>query len=93
MPNMDETMPRWGRSRLDGDLITQEHHYRVDTFLDALDAIISEMDHRFNEVSSELLVSFTCLDPRDSFAKFGIEKIARLTEIYDQNFSDLERLI
>jgi hypothetical protein len=41
----------------------------------------------FNEVSSELLVSFACLDPRDSFAKFDIEKNARLTEIYDQDFS------
>ena len=38
-----------------------------------------------------MLVSFACLDPRDSFAKFDIEKIARLTEIYDQDFSDLER--
>jgi hypothetical protein len=41
-----------GRSRRDGNLITQEHHYRVDTFLAALDAIIMDMDHRFNEVSS-----------------------------------------
>ena len=38
-----------------------------------------------------MLVSFACLDPRDSFAKFDIEKIARLTEIYDQDFSNLER--
>jgi hypothetical protein len=53
-----------------------------------LDAIMTEMDHLFNEVSSELLVSFACLDPRDSFAKFDIEKNARLTEIYDQDFSD-----
>jgi hypothetical protein len=41
MPNMDETIPRWGRSRLEGNLITQEHHYRVDTFLATLDAIIT----------------------------------------------------
>ncbi|XP_034572014.1 uncharacterized protein [Setaria viridis] len=91
VPNMDETIPRWGRSRLDGNLITQEYHYCVDTFLAALDAIMTEMDHRFNEVSSELLVSFACLDPRNSFAKFDIEKIARLTEIYDQDFTDIER--
>ena len=77
IPNMEEAIPRWGRSRLDGNLITQEHHYRVDTFLATLDAIIMEMDHRFNEVSSDLLVSFACLDPRDSFSKFDVEKIAR----------------
>ncbi|CAD6250308.1 unnamed protein product [Miscanthus lutarioriparius] len=84
-------LPRWGTSRLDGNLITQEHHYRVDTFLAVLDAIIMEMDHRFNEVSSELLVSFACLDPRDNFARFDVEKIARLTDIYDQDFSIVDR--
>ena len=93
LPNMNEPIPRWGRSRLDGDLITQEHHYHVDTFVASLDAIISEMDHRFNEVSSELLVCISCLDPRDSFSKFDVDKIARLTEIYDQDFSIADRLL
>jgi len=49
------------------------------------------MDHRFNEVSSELLVCFSCLDPRNSFSKFDVEKIARLTDIYEEDFSDLDR--
>ena len=87
LPDFSERRPRWGRSRLDDDLITKEHHYRVDTFLAALDAILTEMDHRFNEVSSELLICFSCLDPRDSFSMFDLEKIARITEIYDQDFS------
>jgi hypothetical protein len=91
LPNMEEAIPRWGRSRLGGNLITQEHHYRVDTFLAALDAIISKMDHHFNEVSSELLVSFACLDPRESFSKFDVEKIARLTDIYVEDFSISDR--
>jgi hypothetical protein len=88
---MDEPIQRWGRSRLDGNLITQGRHYRVDTFYAALDAIITELDHRFNEVSSELLTCVACLDPRDSFSRFDIDKIARLTEIYDQYFSIVER--
>ncbi|WVZ77492.1 hypothetical protein U9M48_025351 [Paspalum notatum var. saurae] len=91
IPNMDEAIPRWGRSRLQGDLITQGHHYRVDTFFAALDAILTEMDHRFNEVSSELLVCFACLDPRNNFSKFDVDKIARLTEIYDEDFSSVDR--
>jgi hypothetical protein len=49
------------------------------------------MDHRFNKVSSELLICFSCLDPRDSFSMFDVEKIARLTEIYDQDFSIVDR--
>ncbi|CAN6330735.1 unnamed protein product [Urochloa humidicola] len=30
-------------------------------------------------------------DPRDSFSKFDVDKIARLTEIYDQDFSSVDR--
>ncbi|CAD6254119.1 unnamed protein product [Miscanthus lutarioriparius] len=52
---------------------------------------VQEMDHRFNEVSSELLICFSCLDPRDSFSMFDLEKIARITEIYDQDFSIVDR--
>jgi hypothetical protein len=55
LPYFNERRPRWGRSRLDDDLITKEHHYRDDTFLVALDAIPTKMDHRFNKVSSELI--------------------------------------
>jgi hypothetical protein len=91
LPDFSELRPRWGRSRLDDDLITKEHHYRVDTFLAALDAILTEMNHRFNEVSSELLICFSCLDPKDSFSMFNVEKIAHLTEIYDQDFSVADR--
>ena len=47
IPNMEEMIPRWGRTRREkGTLITQDHYYRVDTFLCAIDAIITEMDHR-----------------------------------------------
>ena len=41
LPDFSERGPRWGRSRFDVDLITKEHDYRVDTFLAALDAILT----------------------------------------------------
>ncbi|XP_062206258.1 uncharacterized protein LOC133908282 [Phragmites australis] len=53
--------------------------------------VSEEMDHRFNEVSSELLVYFSCLDPRNSFSKFDVGKNARLTEIYDEYFTIVDR--
>jgi hypothetical protein len=31
--------------------INQEHHFRVDTFYAAIDAITTEFDHRFNDTS------------------------------------------
>jgi hypothetical protein len=42
----------------------------VYTFLAALVVVLFEMDHHFNDVSSELFVSFACLDPREGFSKF-----------------------
>lgn len=93
IPNMDEIVPRWGQSRRSKISVTQDHHYRVDTFYVALDAINTEMTHRFSELSSELLICFSCLDPRDSFSKFDVHKIARLTEIYDIDFSISDRAV
>ena len=88
VPNMDEAVSRWGRSRKGGrNNITQDHFFSVDTFYAAIDAITTELDHRFNDMTSDLLLGFACLDPRDSFAKFDVDRIARLTDIYDADFS------
>jgi hypothetical protein len=43
--NMNESVPRWCRSRKGGDNITQDHHFRIDTFYAAIDAITTELDH------------------------------------------------
>ena len=92
IPSMDDKVTKWGRTRKGGHhQVTNDHFYRVDTFYAAIDSIITEFDHRFNEASSEVLQSFSCLDPRDSFARFNVNKIARLTEIYYEDFSDYER--
>ena len=57
----------------------------------AIDSFITEFDHRFNETSLEVIQNFSCLGPRDSFARFDVSKLARLTKIYHADFSDYER--
>ena len=53
VPNMNGSVPRFGRSRKGGrNNITSDHYFRVDTFYAAIDSITTEFDHRFNEVSS-----------------------------------------
>uniref|UniRef100_A0A0A9DML9 DUF4371 domain-containing protein n=1 Tax=Arundo donax TaxID=35708 RepID=A0A0A9DML9_ARUDO len=86
VPNMDEPRPIFGRSRLDGITVTQLHHYRVQIFFAAIDSIRTEMAHRFNELSLDLLVCFSCLDPRSNFSQFDVDKLARLADIYSQDF-------
>ena len=84
IPGMDQMVTKWGKTRKGGKhQVTTDHFYRVDTFYAAIDSITTKFDHRFNEVSSEILENFSCLDPRDSFARFNVNKLARLTEIYD----------
>ncbi len=92
IPSMDQMVTKWGKKRKWGKFqVTTDHFYRVDTFYVAIDSITTEFDHRFNEVSSELVQNFSCLDPRDSFARFNVNKLARLTEIYHEDFSNYER--
>src|SRR6266540_7424696 len=62
------------------------HFYKVEIFLAAIDAILTEMNHRFSEVSSELLVCMASLNPRNSFSNFDADKLVRLAEIYAQDF-------
>ena len=91
IPSMDTMVTKWGKTRKGGRYaVSTDHFYRVDTFYVAIDSIITEFDHRFNEASSEVIINFSCLDPRDSFARFNVNKIARLTEIYHEDFSDYE---
>ncbi|XP_058765173.1 uncharacterized protein LOC131638619 [Vicia villosa] len=91
VPNMDEEIPVRGRSRKEGRTVTNLHHYRAEIFYVAIDKICVEMDHRFCEGSNVVLDCFSCLDPKNSFSKFDVDKLARLANIYHADFSDDDR--
>ncbi|KAG4947181.1 hypothetical protein JHK87_043188 [Glycine soja] len=91
VPNMDDEIPVRGRSRAEGRTITNLHHYRAKIFYVAIDKICVEMDHRFSEGSNIILDCFSCLDPKNSFSKFDVDKLARLADIYHADFSDDDR--
>jgi hypothetical protein len=91
VPNMDAEIPVRGRSRLEGRTVTNLHHYRAEIFYVAIDKICVEMDHRFSEGSNIVLNCFSCLDPKNSFSRFDVDKLARLADIYHEDFSDDDR--
>nr|XP_009767487.1 PREDICTED: uncharacterized protein LOC104218645 [Nicotiana sylvestris] len=64
------------------------HHYRVDIFFKIIDSQVEELNARFNEVTSNLLVRVTCLNPVDSFSSFDINKILMMTELYPDDFDE-----
>jgi hypothetical protein len=91
VPNMDDEIPVRGRSRLEGRTITNLHYYRAEIFYVVIDKICVEMNHRFGDSNQEVLSCFSCLDPKNSFSKFDVEKLSRLAEIYSADFSNGDR--
>lgn len=91
VPDMSAEIPVRGRSRRDGITVTNLHHYRAEIFYVLVDKICAEMNHWFSEATTEVLLCFSCLDPSNSFSKFDVNKLARLAEIYDADFSDHDR--
>ncbi|KAG2630629.1 hypothetical protein PVAP13_3KG538480 [Panicum virgatum] len=84
--DMDDEINVRGTSRRRKQKVTNMHYYHVEIFLVAIDAILTELNHRFSETSSELLVCMACFNPRKSFSNFDVDKFVRLAEIYAEDF-------
>ncbi|KAI5333068.1 hypothetical protein L3X38_023198 [Prunus dulcis] len=87
-PNMDEAFVLPGRSRRNAPIKTNRHHYRVELFIYVINEQLTELDDRFNEVNTDLLIFLACLSPNDSFVAFDKQKLLRLAQFYPQDFSD-----
>lgn len=90
VPNMDEDFARKGKSRRNAQVITNLHHYRVELFYTIIDKQLQELDDRFNEKNTELLLCMSCLNPSNSFSAFDKAKLIRLAHFYPQDFSPHE---
>ncbi|WVZ79851.1 hypothetical protein U9M48_027380 [Paspalum notatum var. saurae] len=93
VPNMDKEVNARGTSTRRKQKVTNKHFYHVEIFLAAIDAILSEMNHRFGEVSSELLVCMVSLNPRNSFSNFDDDKLVKLAEMYVEDYNIGELLL
>ena len=93
VPSMDDLVGTMGQSVRTKNKVTRLHYYKVSIFNVAIDATITEMNHRFNEVTTELLDCMSCLNPANNFSKFNVDKLIRLAEIYDEDFTEADRLM
>ncbi|KAL6520368.1 hypothetical protein OROMI_032548 [Orobanche minor] len=82
IPNMEDNVP--GRLRRKHTFF---HHLRVEIFCQVVDCISQEMENRFTETNTELLMCIACLDPKDSFSNFSHPVLLRLAELYPLDFS------
>ncbi|XP_016479742.1 uncharacterized protein LOC107800992 [Nicotiana tabacum] len=88
IPNFDDFYVYSGRSRRKVVDYTVLHHYRVDIFFKIIDWQVQELNARFNEVTTNLLVGVACLNPVDSFSSFDINKILMMAELYPGDFDE-----
>ncbi|XP_042400760.1 uncharacterized protein LOC121990748 [Zingiber officinale] len=58
-----------------------------------IDIILQEMDIRFSETTTDLLIYMSCLDPGNSFSRFDVQKLVRLAHFYEDDFSWNERML
>ena len=70
--------------------ITNKHHYEVDCFDDVIDWLLQELDSRFNEKISKLLICSAALNPSESFQDFNLEHLMELARFYLEDFNDGE---
>ncbi|CAN6559431.1 unnamed protein product [Malus baccata var. baccata] len=90
VPNMEDLHFVPGKSRRKAPKITNFHYYRVDLYFQVLDMQLKELNDRFNEVNTELLLCMACLSPVNNFASFDKAKIVCLAKLYSQDFDRMD---
>ncbi|XP_049342683.1 uncharacterized protein LOC125806977 [Solanum verrucosum] len=88
IPNFDEFYVNFGRSRRKVAEYTISHHYLVEVFFKIIDWQLQELNDRFNEVRTDLLIGVACLNLVDSFSSFDIKNILRMAELYPDDFGE-----
>ncbi|XP_009793096.2 uncharacterized protein LOC107775545 [Nicotiana tabacum] len=93
IPKMDKKYAL-GKSKRKSSTVTYSHHLYVEVFCATIDLQLSELNSRFSEVNTSLLLGMASLSPDDSFANYDKNKIMKLATYYPNEFpaSKLEDL-
>ncbi|XP_070043109.1 uncharacterized protein [Nicotiana tomentosiformis] len=86
IPKIDEKYGL-GKSKHKSSTVTYSHHFHVEVFCAAIDLQLSELNNRFSEVNTDLLLSMASLSPDDSFANYDKNKIMKLAIYYQNEFT------
>lgn len=92
VPDMDGFYKPVQRSKKFYKNVKNINCFRVDMFLALIDRQLQELNSRFDEVNTELLVCMASFDPIDSFAAYDQEKLVKLAQFYPSDFSKTEML-
>ena len=90
IPKMEDFYRPVGRDRRFYVKITNLHRYHVDMFLSVIDRQLRELNDRFDEVNTELLLCMASFNPIDSFAAYDKANLVKLAQFYPDDFSRSE---
>ena len=71
-----------GRYRRQDNDLTMEHHFRIDIFTVAINFQLQKLKSRFSELTTELVILNSTLNPKDAFRLFKIVHICNLVKKY-----------
>ncbi|XP_028085988.1 zinc finger MYM-type protein 1-like [Camellia sinensis] len=72
VPQMEDMFVAQGRQMCNAREITNLNYYRAELFYTVLDMQIQELNARFTESNTELLLCVACLNPSNSFSSFDV---------------------
>ncbi|XP_071722386.1 uncharacterized protein, partial [Rutidosis leptorrhynchoides] len=75
-----------GKSKRRVSEVTNEHYYRVNVLYTVVDMQLQELNSRFNEVNTDLLLGMACLNPLESFSNFDKSKLLHMAKLYPDDF-------
>ncbi|XP_077249175.1 uncharacterized protein LOC143888621 [Tasmannia lanceolata] len=90
VPSLVDTYVVPGRVRRHVEKRTVLHHFQVELFFQVIDLQLQELNSRFSEANTKLLLCVACLNPSDSFYAFDKEKLIRLSKFYLKEFSEVQ---
>jgi hypothetical protein len=63
------------------------HRFKIEMFLSVIDRQLRELNDRFDEVNTDLLVCVASFNPTNSFGSFDKEMLVKLAQFYPNDFS------
>jgi len=92
IPHMNASYKKaTGRSCQQQGSVTVYQHYHYDIFNSTIDFQLEELNSRFSDGTTELLVLGSVLEPKDNFKSFKVDAIYKLAEkFYLEDFNEQE---
>ncbi|XP_026440682.1 zinc finger MYM-type protein 1-like [Papaver somniferum] len=93
VPDMNDVFQREGRPRRNTQEVNNLYHYQVEYLYTVIDMQLQELNNRFTDTNTELLLSVACLSPRDSFSGFDKDKLIHFSRFYPRDFSPTQLVL